>query len=81
VSVGEVREREKMNNIDWSQAPAWVHWHAFDSDGRGGFHEQKPVVNRFRTFWLSYGYKWPSGYTLSTEQDWKDTLTERPKGE
>jgi len=65
-------------SIDWSKAPAWAKYHAFDGDGRGGWHQEKPTIGEYG-FWVATGYKWPSGNWKPLESDWKYTLTERQK--
>ncbi len=67
--------------IDWSKAPEWAQYHAYDSDGRGGFHEHKPTINQWQTWWQSVGTNWPSVFVLPTGADWRQSLVERPKGE
>lgn len=67
--------------IDWTQAPSWSHYHTFDRDGRGGYHEKEPYVNKHFSFWRSDGYNWPSVYTMPAGQDWRQSLVERVKEE
>jgi len=67
--------------IDWSQAPAWAHYHAFDIDGRGGYHELEPYVKKRISCWRSDGYNGPSTYTMPAGVDWRQSLVERPKVE
>jgi len=84
--VGEDRplkpEQVAEAPIDWNRAPAWAQYHAFDSDGVGGWHQSKPFINvRTPYFWSSPNWKWPSGYILPAGADWQKSLVERPKAE
>ncbi len=64
--------------IDWSTAPEWAKYHAFNSDGRGGWHQNLPSINQVvPLFWGQAGYCWPSGYQLPYGEIWQDSLTAR----
>lgn len=65
--------------IDWSNAPEWAQYHAFDADCTGFFHEYKPKPHG--PFWGQspiHGEIAESGYELPVGVDWLTTLTERP---
>ncbi len=36
---------------DWSNAPAWAHYHAFDSNWVGYYHEAKPFAYYPGGYW------------------------------
>ena len=65
--------------IDWTNAPNWAQYHAYDADGIGSWHQEEPTVGQYG-FWTSTGYEWPSRYISKTNATvWFDTLEERPK--
>jgi hypothetical protein len=64
--------------IDWSTAPEWAKYHAFDGDGRGAWHQHKPFIALHNWFWTAPGYKIPSWATLPTGANWRESLTEKP---
>ena len=33
--------------IDWSKAPEWANWHAFDVDGGGRWLTSKPIASTY----------------------------------
>lgn len=67
--------------IDWTKAPEWAKYHAFDGDGRGGWHEHYPIQSVYG-YWIAKGYEWPSGYEKPADVYWFKTIEARPiKGE
>ena len=67
--------------IDWTQAPAWANYHAFDEDGRGFWYEVLPT---FRGNWWCIPERtewWMSDLALPAGQDWRQSLVGRPKEE
>ena len=70
-----------MFEVDWSKAPEWAMWHAFDIDGKGWFYENKPTNSN--ESWepstdsdlcVRSGYNLPTGLPFN----WEKTLIERP---
>lgn len=74
----------KTLNINWSTAPAWANYHAFDQTIGGYWYSHKPIISIAHWAYddeVSTTITWrmePSGYVLPTGADWKDTLTARP---
>lgn len=65
--------------IDWTNAPNWAQYHAYDAGGTGGWYQNKPTLGE-HGFWIASGYKWPSGHLSKiTGRVWYATLEERPK--
>ncbi len=62
-----------MIQIDWSNAPDWANYHAFDEGGTGYWYEKSPIMRD--NFWSSKGKYLQSGYEIPI---WKDSLTSRP---
>lgn len=64
--------------VDWSKAPEWANWHAFDSNGHGYWYPSKPemsstcMVNTHKTI----GAK-RSGYENNLVH-WTGSLAKRP---
>ena len=65
-----------MYEINWSEAPEWAMWHAFDEDGWGYFHECKPIPEG-RT-WKTEGGLCKATGPREFCRKWKETLTQRP---
>jgi hypothetical protein len=60
-------------SVDWSNAPEWAEFHMYDETKSGYFKG-----------WVTRGCFWngcfaPSGFTLPTGLDWKQSKTIRPK--
>lgn len=66
-------------NIDWSQAPAWAQYHAFDKDGTGRWHRRKPVY--LASVWGCMNWHKMSDTKMPAGMNWKKSLVERPKEE
>lgn len=66
-------------DIDWSKAPEWANYHAFDADYEGAWFEKVPVQRRH--FWEAWGQRRVSGYEKLDSIDWRITLVKRPAGE
>lgn len=67
--------------IDWTQAPAWAQYHAFDKDGMGWWYEHEPICATSTGWWWSAESIGGSGYAKPAGQDWQKSLIERPKEE
>ncbi len=65
--------------IDWTTAPAWAQWHAFDSNGYGHYYQYEPKQTNID--WLQFGHQDRSWRFLPTGQDWRDSLVKRPEQE
>ena len=68
-------------NIDWTTAPPHMHFHACDSDGTGWYYEAEPI--QLLESWRPRKHTdaIESGYTLPADQDWRQSLVERPEEE
>ncbi len=58
--------------IDWSNAPKWANYHAFDEDGDGFWFKEKP--KSIKDFWTRKGVCKLSKYIFY----WNHTVTRRP---
>jgi hypothetical protein len=74
------RPKQAKPVIDWSTAPRWANYHAFDNDGKGWWYASKPVrilvgwdVDRASDISCS-----PSGLWSTTHDQWRDSLVKRP---
>jgi hypothetical protein len=61
--------------IDWTQAPSWAHYHVFNRDGKGHWHEYQPLKSSLG--WLQFGATTESFLTLPDGLDWREPLTQR----
>ena len=68
----KLRGQAPMPQIDWSKAPEWANYHAFDKDGVGFWYENLP--QKTDKNWIDKGMLDFSGYEI----DWTQTLTRRP---
>jgi hypothetical protein len=81
-SKRSLTERPKQTKpvIDWSTAPHWAIFHAFDNDGNGWWYASKPV--RILVGWdIERGNSVlckPSGLRSATPAQWRDSLVKRP---
>lgn len=67
--------------IDWTQAPAWVRWHACDEDGYHGYYEFKPTQGS-RAWLPKRGTRLEESiYEIPAGQDWRQSLVEKTKEE
>ncbi len=62
--------------IDWTQAPPWARYHAFDKIGAGYWYENRPEPF-VKPWWEATGLIIRSGYTLPSGEDWRESLTKR----
>ena len=62
--------------IDWSKAPEWANYHAFNDDGQGYWFEKQPISRS--TFWSTNNRLLESPYKILS---WKKSLTRRPDAE
>jgi hypothetical protein len=65
--------------IDWSIAPEWANYHAFDNDGGAFWHAYKPKRVKSAGCWISTGMAFPSGLRKPDNVKWEKSVTERPK--
>lgn len=69
--------QEVSMQIDWSKAPEWAMWHAFDENGEGYWYSDKPLTLN-SIFSCSKGTCVNSGYDYETQiRNWYETLEYR----
>lgn len=75
------KPREETYAIDWSEAPEWAKWHAFDADGVGFFYSARPQISREgRGLWVIrcvHDYQ-RSGHIKADVSGWRASRTKRP---
>lgn len=64
-------------NVDWTTAPDWANYHAFDQDGEGWWYASKP--ERGNNFWWKADVQAENKNTLPDGADWEQSLTQRPQ--
>jgi hypothetical protein len=63
--------------IDWTRAPDWAKYHAFSTDRCGHWLSKEPHLIDDYKAWQDVGWHELSGYTMSEDTDWKQSLTKR----
>ena len=72
------------NMVDWSKAPDWAKYHAFDSKGelgKGYWYAGYPFKvkeNGEGVYW-SVEQNEKSGYEIPPGMDWEDSIEKRPE--
>lgn len=66
--------------VDWSKAPEWAKWHAFDECGKGYWFECIPSISKNISVWDNeYGGRFePSDEYIGYCEEWKHSKTKRP---
>ena len=72
--------------IDWSSAPEWAEFHAFDKDGRGYWYKSRPTLDPCADYWYVPGchqkgeyYVEQSGHYVGMPSTYYDrSLVSRP---
>lgn len=63
--------------VDWTVAPPWANFHAFDGDAVGWWWENFPEIEFHRWRDKKRGNTQASGFTLPLGNDWRWSLTPR----
>jgi hypothetical protein len=66
------RSFEMKPSWDSPSCPEWASYLAMDPDGEWIWHEEKPIQKNY--YWVSRGKQ-----ELAREENWYETLEERPK--
>ena len=76
-------QTEQPAAVDWSKAPKWAQWHAFDLTGFGYWYSHKPIhaaaewsINNENDFGA---LAQPAGLYADLATAWRDSLTQRPQ--
>jgi hypothetical protein len=67
-----------MTQIDWSNAPEWANYHAFDESGSGFWYEEKPKLLSKSGIWGVTIRKVLPSNLINDKTCFADTLTRRP---
>ena len=75
-----------MIEPDWTTAPSWAMWFAFDSDGEAWWYETKPYIKTKYGVWRHEFHPEPNiywsceyaGNYQKLADDWQNSLRQKP---
>ena len=68
-------------SYDWSSAPDWAMWAAFDENGLGHWFLERPVLDEYRGCWRVGPIEkrsWPMSTNVVLTRGWRSSLGYRP---
>lgn len=68
-------------SYDWSAAPSWARWAAFDENGTGNWFIDRPILDEYNGRWrasVTEKRSWPMYANVALTRGWKASLGYRP---
>lgn len=66
---------------DWSSAPGWATWAAFDENGLGHWFAERPILDEYNGRWragVTERRSWPMSGNVALLRGWRASLGYRP---